>query len=146
MRLLPALYDFQMRLVAERIEPLRRRVVAEATGRVLEIGIGTGLNLPHYRAGVRLAAVDPDLAMLKRAAPRAKESAAQVYLVVAAAEALPFRDGAFDAATATLVFCSVRSPRPRSPRRGASSAPAATYASSSTCAARVKGGRASRTR
>src|SRR5262245_39136255 len=110
MKILPALYDFQMRLLAKRIEPLRRRVVGQAPGRVLESGVGTGLNLPLYEKATTVVAVDPDPAMLKRAVPRTTESGARVHLVVAAAEALPFRDAAFDTATATFVFCSVRSP------------------------------------
>ena len=111
MRLLPALYDLQMRLMAKRINPLRRLVVGGANGRVLEIGVGTGLNLPHYPPATVVVAVDPDREMLKRARPRATESPARIHLVVAAAEALPFRDGVFDTATATLVFCSVKSPQ-----------------------------------
>jgi ubiquinone/menaquinone biosynthesis C-methylase UbiE len=85
----------------------RQQVVAPASGRVLEIGIGTGLNLPYYGQDARLVAIEPDGEMLRRAMARAEETGQAVALVRASAEALPFVDGAFDAAVATLVFCSV---------------------------------------
>jgi ubiquinone/menaquinone biosynthesis C-methylase UbiE len=89
---------------------LRRAVVAAAEGRVLEIGAGTGRNLPLYRRAEILIATDPDAAMLARARRCAAQACCPVLLVVADAQALPFRDAAFDTAVATLVFCSVPDP------------------------------------
>lgn len=86
---------------------LRAEVVGRAEGRVLEIGVGTGANFPHYPVNIRLVAVDPDPFMLRRAKKRAKALSRDVELVLASAEALPFRDHAFDTVVATLVFCSV---------------------------------------
>jgi ubiquinone/menaquinone biosynthesis C-methylase UbiE len=88
----------------------RRRVLAGARGRVLEVGAGTGSNFEHYPAGVDLVAIDLSSGMLKRAAAAAARAGREVALVRADAEALPFADGAFDTVTATCVFCSVADP------------------------------------
>ncbi|MCA1564147.1 MAG: class I SAM-dependent methyltransferase [Acidobacteria bacterium] len=77
-------------------------------GRLLEIGAGTGLNFPHYPPGARGAATEPSREMLRLA--QTKPRPAGVRLVQTNAEALPFADDTFDAAFATLVFCSVASP------------------------------------
>ena len=90
---------------------LRAEAAAElpAGGLVLEVGAGTGANFPFYPPGARGACVEPSGEMLARAA--AKEARPEgMRLVQARAERLPFADGAFDAALATLVFCSVASP------------------------------------
>lgn len=92
-------------------EQFRRALVADLEGAVLEIGVGTGLMLPHYPTGVRLVATDPDEAALLRAEARARRSRAQVRLVRARAECLPFRDATFDAVVASSVLCSVQSVR-----------------------------------
>jgi len=86
---------------------LRARAVADLRGRVLELGAGTGLNFPHYRAAVEVVAIEPDLVMRGRAAARARAAHVPIALVDARAEALPFTDGSFDAAAITLVLCSV---------------------------------------
>ena len=75
----------------------------------IEVGVGTGANFPFYPEGARGACVEPSREMLKRAAARA-ERPEGFALVCGRAERLPFADGAFDAALATLVFCSVASP------------------------------------
>jgi phosphatidylethanolamine/phosphatidyl-N-methylethanolamine N-methyltransferase len=77
-------------------------------GRLLEIGAGTGLNFAHYPPDAHGAATEPSREMLRRA--REKSPPAGVRLVQNSAEALPFADDSFDAAFATLVFCSVASP------------------------------------
>jgi ubiquinone/menaquinone biosynthesis C-methylase UbiE len=109
-RLCAAFYDVQMRLSRGRVEPVRERVVAPAAGLVLELGVGTGLNLAHYGRGAIVIGVDPNPAMLELAKPRARDAPTMVRLVIAQAESLPFPDGTFDEVVATLVFCSVRSP------------------------------------
>ena len=76
--------------------------------RLLEIGVGTGLNFAHYPRDAHGAATDVSREMLRRA--REKPHPAGVRLVQTSAEALPFADDTFDAAFATLVFCSVVSP------------------------------------
>jgi len=76
--------------------------------RILEVGAGTGLNFPYYPRGTSGVASELSGAMLERA--RRKERPAGVYLIQTSAEHLPFADAMFDAALATLVFCSVVSP------------------------------------
>jgi ubiquinone/menaquinone biosynthesis C-methylase UbiE len=88
----------------------RRSVVADAAGLVLEVGAGTGLNLPHYRRARRVIATDPDAAMLRRARRRAARAHVPVRLLIADAQALPFPDGVFDTVVATCVFCTVPDP------------------------------------
>jgi phosphatidylethanolamine/phosphatidyl-N-methylethanolamine N-methyltransferase len=75
---------------------------------ILELGAGTGWNFRFYPKGSSGAATDPSCEMLKLA--RSKERPRDVELIQTVAESLPFKDGCFDAAFATLVFCSVTSP------------------------------------
>lgn len=88
----------------------RRRVVAGAKGRVLEVGVGTGANLEHYRPDVDLVGVDIASRMLARARARARRLTRSVTLHLADAEALPFESDSFDTVVATCVFCSVADP------------------------------------
>lgn len=88
----------------------RRRLLARAQGRILELGIGTGLNLPHYPAGTELTGIDISPRMLDRARQRATRLGVAVDLKVADIEQLPYPDASFDTATATCVFCSVNDP------------------------------------
>lgn len=85
----------------------RQWVCAQAAGRVLEVGIGTGRNLPCYRPDVQLTGVELSPAMLSRAAARAQALHRTVDLRVADAEQLPFPDASFDTVTATLTLCSI---------------------------------------
>lgn len=73
---------------------------------VLEVGCGTGRNLPLYPPGTRVVGMDPDASMLRAARRRAPGA----HLVRARAEALPFRDDAFPVVVSSLVFCSVEDP------------------------------------
>ena len=88
----------------------RAAVVAPARGVVLEIAAGTGLTFAHYTGQAVVVASDPDEDMLRRARVRAPGAAAQILLVAADAEALPFRGGTFDAAVVNLAMCTI--PRP----------------------------------
>ena len=89
---------------------LRSEMLGEVTGRVLEIGAGTGLNFAHYRNGAEVVATEPDPYMLQRAEKRAAETSANITLHQAPAEDLPFPDESFDVAISTLVLCSVKDP------------------------------------
>jgi ubiquinone/menaquinone biosynthesis C-methylase UbiE len=90
---------------------LRARTIAHLpdSSRILELGAGTGLNFPFYPIATRGIASEPSREMLKRA--QAKNIPQSVCLVQSCAEHLPFADNTFDAAFATLVFCSVASPQ-----------------------------------
>lgn len=90
---------------------LRARAFAEVGEgvRLVEVGAGTGANFAHYPRGASGACVELSAEMLKVA--RGKPRPGGFRLVQARAEALPFADATFDAAVATLVFCSVESPQ-----------------------------------
>ena len=78
-------------------------------GRLLEIGVGTGLNFPFYPQALALGVASELSSQMLRLAGE-KQRPGKVHLVQNSAEHLPFRDETFDAAFATLVFCSVASP------------------------------------
>lgn len=86
---------------------LRKKLLKHARGSVLEIGVGTGLNLPHYPPVDQLVAADPSEPMLRRARRRAAETGRDVTFVEAPAEQLPFEDDSFDTVVSMLVLCTV---------------------------------------
>jgi ubiquinone/menaquinone biosynthesis C-methylase UbiE len=85
----------------------REWVCAQATGTTLEVGVGTGLNLPFYPAGVTLTGVDLSPAMLAVARDRAADLGRAVTLREGNAERLSFPDGFFDTVVCTLALCSI---------------------------------------
>jgi ubiquinone/menaquinone biosynthesis C-methylase UbiE len=93
---------------------MRRRLLGSASGRVLELGAGTGHNLEHYTDAVTelvLAEPDPHMAKLLRGRLEREGTAAGNPLVIEApAEEIPFDDGSFDVVVATLVLCTVQDP------------------------------------
>ncbi|MGD2144450.1 MAG: methyltransferase domain-containing protein [Anaerolineae bacterium] len=78
--------------------------------RVLEVGVGTGKNLPYYPEGTRVTAVDLSEKMLERARHRVQDLSAETDLALMDAQHLALADGTFDAAVSTFVFCSVPDP------------------------------------
>lgn len=88
----------------------RQRVLASASGEVLEVGIGTGRNLELYPPGVHLTGIDLAARMLARAQERAHRLGVPVRLMLADVQDLPFPDAAFDTVVGTCVFCSVADP------------------------------------
>lgn len=80
----------------------------QLSGDVLEIGAGTGLNLPHYEHAARVVAVEPDRVYARRLHARAREARVPVEVVAGRAESLPFPDASFDHAVASLALCSVK--------------------------------------
>jgi len=80
------------------------------TGRILEIGVGTGINMQHYPPRAEMTAIDISERMLSRASKRAGKLGRAVDLRIMDAQELGFDDGAFDAVIATCVFCSVPDP------------------------------------
>jgi ubiquinone/menaquinone biosynthesis C-methylase UbiE len=89
----------------------RKRLWSQVNGkRILEAGVGTGKNVPYYPADAQVTAVDLSEEMLARARRRAQELGIEVDLRRMDVQRLEFSDGAFDAALATFVFCSVPDP------------------------------------
>jgi ubiquinone/menaquinone biosynthesis C-methylase UbiE len=104
--ILPYMLDRAMGL--EVTIPYRERVAARARGVVLEVGIGSGANLPFYKAGVeRLIGVDPSPRLLRMAGARASAASVPVQLLTGSAEALPQRDESVDTVVLTLTLCSI---------------------------------------
>ncbi|MFJ3927604.1 class I SAM-dependent methyltransferase [Streptomyces sp. NPDC090022] len=88
---------------------LRRELLDGLSGRVIEIGAGNGLNFSHYpRAVSEVVAVEPERSLRRLAADAALRAEVPVDVVPGAAEALPVKSEAFDAAVASLVLCTVR--------------------------------------
>ena len=102
-------YDRQVAKVERAgLGELRQKLLADASGRVLEVGSGTGANLPYYGPGVEsLTVTEPEPAMLRRLEQRVREQAPKAKVVRAPAEQLPFEDDTFDVAVSTLVLCGV---------------------------------------
>jgi len=108
-RFFAATYDRQMRKVETAgLTDMRRRLLAQAEGMVLEIGAGTGANLAHYGPTVAsLTITEPDPAMFTRLEGRVRAQAPETMVLRAPAEDLPFDDDAFDVVVSTLVLCGV---------------------------------------
>ena len=85
----------------------REWVCSKAVGDVLEVGVGTGRNLPYYPRGVRLTGIELSGEMLEIARRRAQELAWDVDLRLGNAQALDFPDDSFDGVVCTLTLCSV---------------------------------------
>jgi ubiquinone/menaquinone biosynthesis C-methylase UbiE len=106
----PPVCDFLLNrpLVAEQ----RRKLLTLAQGDILEIGFGTGLNLPHYPAWVhQITTVDPNPGMNRRARRRVRQSKITVDQRVLSSEQLPFADNHFDCVVSTFTLCSIANVR-----------------------------------
>ncbi|HXH75468.1 MAG TPA: methyltransferase domain-containing protein [Bacteriovoracaceae bacterium] len=90
------------------LHKLRAQLLSHAHGKTLEIGIGTGLNLPHYPPDVELTGVEPDDSMRKKAMKRVSPLKARI--TADSAMALPFHDNEFDTVVGTLVLCTIPDP------------------------------------
>jgi len=105
----PHLMDWT--LGTRRFQEQRELALASAQGNVLEIGFGTGLNLPHYpHAVTSLTALDPATLLPKTVARRISRGSLPVELVRLSAETLPFEDGRFDCAVSTWTLCTIPDP------------------------------------
>jgi ubiquinone/menaquinone biosynthesis C-methylase UbiE len=85
----------------------RRALVAQARGRVLEIGAGTGLNAPYYADDLDLTLTEPDEAMAAKLRARLGALGRPAKVVLASADALPFAASSLDTVVSTLVLCTV---------------------------------------
>ncbi|MER5759863.1 methyltransferase domain-containing protein [Streptomyces sp. NPDC002082] len=101
-------YDRQMRFFERTLfGESRSWVCSRATGEVLEVAIGTGLNLPLYPPGVRLTGIEWSPQMLALARRRADELGLVADLREGDAQALPFPDASFDSVVCTLGLCAI---------------------------------------
>ena len=103
-RLFAAWYDLLNRGVETRVSPYRRLTAGISVGRTLEIGGGTGANLPYYPPGSDLYAIEPNPHMARRFADSAKRYGRRATIIPAVGEALPFADASFDSAVVTLTL------------------------------------------
>lgn len=95
----------------ERLAGYRQETIGAARGAVLEIGVGSGVNLPLYGPAVdQVSGIDPSPALLDRASQKLAKAHVTVSLVRASAEQLPFADGAFDTLVMTWTLCSIPNP------------------------------------
>lgn len=105
----PRLMDWVLR--GERFQLERRLLLAPARGMVVEIGFGTGLNLPHYpRTVTALHTVDPAPLLPDRVAQRVARTPFPVHIQHVSAEGLPYADATFDYAVSTFTLCTISDP------------------------------------
>lgn len=107
------IYDVMEGLAERRYHPWRTKLWSQVSGpHILEVGIGTGKNMPFYPAGISITGIDLTPGMLQRAQKRAGDLRLKprVDLHLGDVQQLDFPDGRFDSAAATFVFCSVPDP------------------------------------
>jgi len=102
------IYDAPMELMGTKKR--RRDLLMKARGSVLEVGVGTGKNLPYYSSDVDVTGIDVSTQMLAKARGRAESLPGDAELIEADVQSLPFDDDSFDTAVGTCVFCSVADP------------------------------------
>lgn len=106
---LPRLLDLAMRNAD--LLPVREKIVGRAQGTTVELGIGSGLNLRHYRPGVtRLFGIDPSLELQELARRRAPAGLALEFLTQSAAEPWPLPERSADTVVVTWSLCSIPDP------------------------------------
>ncbi len=104
--ILPPLVDLSMR--NKRLHPYRERIAGAAEGRVLDVGIGSGLNLPFYARQAReIFGLDPSPRLLARARNRSRDMRSPVQLLEGSAECIPLSDRSVDTVVMTWVTCSI---------------------------------------
>lgn len=107
--ILPRLLDLAMR--NKEATRFRARLIPQARGATLEVGIGSGLNLPFYGESVeRLFGVDPSEALLRMARKRARGAAIPIEFIAHPGEALPLADASVDTAVFTFTLCTIPDP------------------------------------
>lgn len=104
-------YDKLMRPLEKRVlHPIRKQLVGQAEGIVLEVGSGTGVNFQYYRHVDKVMAIEPDEGMLQQSLTRINQYASPIEIIRTGAECLPFPDDTFDSIVCTLVFCTIPDP------------------------------------
>lgn len=104
--ILPRLCHFAMR--NRRLLSYRERVIGAAQGRVLEIGMGSGLNLPFYRAGVReILGLEPSPQLIAMAKRTAQTSLTPATFIEGSAGSIPLNDNSIDTVVTTRTLCTI---------------------------------------
>ena len=104
--ILPRLTDFAMR--NKEATRYRSQLVPRARGAVLEIGVGSGLNLPFYGTRVaRLVALDPSEELLRMARKKAGAASVPIEFLAHTGEEIPLDDGTFDTVVTTWTLCTI---------------------------------------
>jgi ubiquinone/menaquinone biosynthesis C-methylase UbiE len=110
-RLFANWYDFFMNpLEKKKFKRIRKELLSKATGNVLELGSGTGINFPFYVNAEKVTAIEPSQHMIARSFSKRNQAIVPIEIVQASAEELPFAADTFDTVVATLVFCTITSP------------------------------------
>jgi ubiquinone/menaquinone biosynthesis C-methylase UbiE len=92
------------------VSRLRQRLLQQASGKVLEVAVGTGKNLPYYSRSCKITAVDLSPKMLDVARKRVAKLSIDVSFFLADAEAMPFPDKSFDTVVSSLTTCTFPNP------------------------------------
>jgi len=104
-------YDFFMNpLEKKKFKRIRKELLTMATGNVLELGSGTGINFPFYENAENVTAIEPSQHMIECSLAKHKQAVVPIEIVQASAEELPFAANTFDTVVATLVFCTIPNP------------------------------------
>ena len=107
--ILPYCIDFSMS--GDNLQEYRQQLLADVSGEILEIGFGTGLNLPHYPKNVvRITTIEPNPGMQRLARSRIKQSRITVDYKILNSENLPLADESFDSVVCTWTLCSIKQP------------------------------------
>lgn len=101
-------YCIDMAMSSETLQSYRQNLLADVSGEVLEIGFGTGLNLPYYPEGVdKITTVEPNPGMKRLARSRIVQSQITVDYKILNGESLPMEDASFDSVVCTWTLCSI---------------------------------------
>jgi ubiquinone/menaquinone biosynthesis C-methylase UbiE len=104
------LYNYIEAIPEMMFKPWRKRLLAKAKGKILETGVGTGKNFPHYPPGANVTGIDIAERMLVFSRRKASDLGLSFDLSEGDVQNLNFPDNSFDTAVATFVFCSVPEP------------------------------------
>src|SRR5215831_8538987 len=108
-RIVPHLVNWSMR--SRQLQPYRERVISAAEGRVLEVGIGSGLNLALYPQQVReIVGLEPAHRLIEMARQAAGQTGLKVALIEGAAEFIPLDRNSIDTVVTTWTLCTVSDP------------------------------------
>lgn len=107
-RLFSTWYDTLMGPLERRsFKRIRINLLSKASGKVLELGSGTGINFPLYDSLESVTAIEPSTYMIEKSIQKKRKSLIPIEIVHASAERLPFPDNTFDTVVGTLVFCTI---------------------------------------